>query len=49
MTLRFGKRRLVYNALAAGEARVPKAPKLGIVRAVAWDAAGNKSTPASRR
>ncbi len=49
VTLRFGKRRLVYNALAAGEARVPKAPKLGIVRAVAWDAAGNKSTPASRR
>ena len=35
--------------LAVGEARVPNAPKLGIVRAVAWDAAGNKSRPASRR
>ena len=49
VTLRFGTRRLVYNALAVGEASVPKAPKLGIVRAVAWDAAGNKSKPASRR
>ena len=49
VTLRFGTRRLVYKALAAGEAKVPKAPKLGIVRAVAWDAAGNKSKPASRR
>ena len=26
---------------------VPNAPRLGIVRAVAWDAAGNKSMPAS--
>ena len=45
VTLRFGTRRLVYEALAAGEAKVPKAPKLGIVRAVAWDAAGNRSKP----
>ena len=49
LTLRFGTRSLVHEALAAGEARVPNAPKLGIVRAVAWDAAGNSSIPASKR
>ena len=49
LTLRFGARRLVHEALAAGKSRVPNAPKRGIVRAVAWDAAGNKSFPASRR
>jgi hypothetical protein len=49
VTLRFGARRLVHDARAAGEARVPNAPRLGLVRAVAWDAAGNKSGPASRR
>ena len=49
LTLRFGTRSLVYEALAAGEARVTNAPRLGIVRAVAWDAAGNTSIPASKR
>ena len=49
LTLRFGTRSLVHEALAAGEARVPNAPRLGIVRAVAWDAAGNSSIPASKR
>jgi N-acetylmuramoyl-L-alanine amidase len=49
VTMRFGARRLVYQALVLGEARVLKAPRLGLVRAVAWDAAGNKSKPASRR
>ncbi len=49
LTLRFGTRNLVYEALAAGTARVPNAPKLGRVRAVAWDAAGNTSIPASKR
>jgi hypothetical protein len=49
LTLRFGTRSLVYEALVAGEARVPDAPRLGIVRAVAWDAAGNSSIPASKR
>ena len=49
LTLRFGTRSLVYEALTAGEARVPNAPRLGIVRAVAWDAAGNASIPASKR
>jgi hypothetical protein len=49
LTLRFGARSLVHEAVAAGEARVPNAPRLGIVRAVAWDAAGNTSIPASKR
>ena len=49
VTLQFGSRNLVYNAAASGEARVLKTPRLGIVRAVAWDSAGNKSKPASRR
>jgi hypothetical protein len=49
VTLRFGARSLVYEALVAGEARVPNAPRLGGVRAVAWDTAGNTSTPASKR
>jgi len=49
VTLRFGTRSLVHEALVAGEARVPNAPKLGIVRAVAWDPAGNTSIPASKR
>ncbi|MEO5575686.1 MAG: peptidoglycan recognition protein [Gaiellaceae bacterium] len=49
LTLRFGTRRLVHDAAAAGTARIPNAPRAGIVRAVAWDSAGNKSIPASKR
>ena len=49
LTLRFGARNLVYDARVAGTARIPNAPRLGIVRAVAWDPAGNKSIPASKR
>ena len=49
VTLRFGVRKLVYEAPATGEALVPNAPRLGLVRAVAWDPAGNKSIPASKR
>ena len=49
LTLRFGTRSLVYEAPAAGTRFVPKAPRLGLVRAVAWDPAGNKSIPASKR
>jgi hypothetical protein len=49
LTLRFGTRSLVHEALAAGETGVPNAPRLGVVRAVAWDAAGNSSIPASKR
>ena len=32
-----------------GRRAVPNAPRLGVVRAVAWDAAGNSSIPASKR
>jgi hypothetical protein len=49
VTLRFGTRSMMFKAVASGAVRVPKAPKVGIVRVVAWDAAGNKSRPASRR
>jgi hypothetical protein len=49
VTLRFGTRSLVHDALAPGESRVRNAPRLGIVRAVAWDPAGNKSIPVSKR
>ena len=49
LTLRFGARSFIYDAAAAGTALVPKAPRLGIVRAVAWDLAGNRSIPASKR
>ena len=49
LTLRFGTRRLVYETAAAGTARIPNAPRLGLVSAVAWDPAGNKSIPASKR
>ena len=49
VTLRFGTRSLVHDVLAAGETRVRNAPLLGIVRAVAWDPAGNKSIPVSKR
>jgi hypothetical protein len=49
LTLRFGTRSLVYDAKVAGTAAIPKAPRLGLVRAVAWDPAGNKSIPASKR
>ena len=49
LTLRFGSRSLTYAAAAAGTVRVPNAPRIGIVRAVAWDPAGNTSIPASKR
>jgi flagellar hook assembly protein FlgD len=49
LTLRFGSSSLVQEALAAGTLRVPNAPRQGSVRAVAWDAAGNSSIPASKR
>jgi N-acetylmuramoyl-L-alanine amidase len=49
LTLRFGTRSLAYEAAAAGTARIPNAPRLGIVRAVAWDPAGNSSIPVSKR
>ena len=49
LTFRFGTRSLAYEAAVAGTARIPKAPRLGIVRAVAWDPAGNTSIPVSKR
>ena len=49
LTLRFGARSLVYEAAAPGTARIPNVPRLGIVRAVAWDPAGNTSIPKSKR
>jgi hypothetical protein len=49
LTLRFGARSLAFEAAVAGTARVPNAPRLGIVRAVAWDPAGNTSIPVSKR
>jgi flagellar hook assembly protein FlgD len=49
LTLRFGARGLVREVAAPGTVRVPNAPRLGVVRAVAWDAAGNNSIPKSKR
>ena len=49
LTIRVGSRSLVYDARAAGVARIPNAPRKGSIRAVAWDAAGNVSIPAIRR
>ncbi|MDQ3066581.1 MAG: N-acetylmuramoyl-L-alanine amidase, partial [Actinomycetota bacterium] len=49
VTLRFGTRDLVHDAVAAGEARIPNASRQGLIRAVAWDAAGNTSIPVSKR
>jgi N-acetylmuramoyl-L-alanine amidase len=49
LTLRFGARTRVWEARALGTARVPNVPKLGLVRVVAWDSAGNSSIPKSKR
>jgi flagellar hook assembly protein FlgD len=49
LTFRFGSRSLVRDAPAAGESRIPNAPRSGVVRVVAWDAAGNSSIPKSKR
>jgi hypothetical protein len=49
LTLRFGKRTRLWDAAAAGTGRVPNVPRLGLVRVVAWDPAGNSSIPRSKR
>ncbi|MGH3072807.1 MAG: N-acetylmuramoyl-L-alanine amidase [Gaiellaceae bacterium] len=49
LTLRFGTRNVVREATAPGTLRIPNMPRLGIVRAVAWDPAGNPSIPKSKR
>jgi hypothetical protein len=49
LNLRFGRRTRAWEAAAPGIARVPGVPRLGVVRVVAWDAAGNSSIPKSKR
>jgi flagellar hook assembly protein FlgD len=49
LTLRFGSRTRSWDAAVPGTARVPNVPRLGVVRVVAWDAAGNSSIPKSKR
>jgi hypothetical protein len=49
LTLRFGARNVTRSAVEPGTLRIPKMPRLGIVRVVAWDSAGNRSIPASKR
>ncbi len=48
LSLRIGTRSFKRDVAAAGESRV-SAPRLGLIRIVAWDAAGNASGPVSRR
>jgi hypothetical protein len=48
LTLRFGARSRTHDA-AAGETRVWNVPRTGIARVVAWDPAGNRSIPKSKR
>ena len=48
LALRVGARSFKRDVAAAGESRV-SAPRLGLIRIVAWDAAGNVSSPVSRR
>ena len=48
LTIRLGGRSFKRDVLKAGEARIA-APRLGLVRIVGWDAAGNASTAVSRR
>jgi hypothetical protein len=49
LQLRFGTRTVKREATAAGTLTIPKLPRLGVVRVVAWDPAGNKSIPKSKR
>jgi hypothetical protein len=49
LTLRFGARTVSRTAVEPGTLRIPNMPRLGIVRAVAWDPAGNRSIPVSKR
>ena len=47
--MRFGAQNRTHDAAASGETRVWKVPRTGVVRVVAWDAAGNTSPPRSKR
>jgi hypothetical protein len=49
LTVRTAGKRLVRQVKAAGEVKIWGAGTTGLVRIVAWDAAGNASTPVSRR
>ena len=49
LTLRAGGTTLVRKVARAGTVPLANVPRAGIVRIVAWDAAGNKSAPVSRR
>ena len=49
LTLRAGGRTLTREIATAGIVPVPNVPRVGIVRIVAWDAAGNSSIPVSKR
>jgi hypothetical protein len=49
LRLRFGARTVTREAAASGTLTLPGLPKLGIVRVVAWDPAGNRSDPKSGR
>ena len=49
LKLRFGTRQVVRRVEAAGELTIPDLPRRGIVRAVLWDGAGNRSIPVSKR
>ena len=49
LTLRFGRRNVIRSAVAPGALAIPNLPRRGIVRIVAWDQAGNRSIPASKR
>ncbi len=48
LAIRAGGRSFKRDVTKAGEARV-SAPRLGVARIVAWDAAGNASSPVSKR
>ena len=49
LQLRFGIRSVTRVATEAGTLAIPKLPRLGVVRVVAWDSAGNRSIPKSKR
>jgi len=49
LTLRAGGRTLVREITTSGTVPLPNVPRLGIVKIVAWDAAGNASSPVSKR
>ena len=49
LTLRVGGRSHTHVVATAGETTVPKVSRRGGVRVVAWDAAGNRSKPLSRK